>query len=133
MLLTTRGRYGARIMCELARSHGNGPVSLKQIASSQGLSAGYLEHIIAPLRGAGLVYAERGARGGYALTKKPHEITMKEIVLSLEGPLNTVQCVDDPETCDHFNGCNLREVWQGLSDTIFNYLEGITLDQCCGD
>ena len=81
MKITTRSRYGVRLMLELAGNYGKGQVLLKDIARNEGISEKYLSLIIIPLRTAGLVQSTRGAHGGYSLAKPPGEITLKDIVL----------------------------------------------------
>lgn len=122
MRLSTRGRYGVRLMLELALQNGNGPVFLKQIAERQGISERYLGQLLAPLKRAGLVHATRGAKGGYALAKAPAEISLQEILRCLEGPLCLVDCVDAPHLCDRSAACVSRDLWRdiaaGMSRTL---------------
>ena len=93
MKLSTRGRYGVRAMLELALNNGKGPVPLRDLALRQEISAKYLEQLLIPLKGAGLVKSVRGARGGYMLALEPARISLYDIVRSLEGPLAPVECV----------------------------------------
>ncbi|MGL4820215.1 MAG: cysteine metabolism transcriptional regulator CymR [Bacilli bacterium] len=90
MKISTKGRYGLTIMMELARHYGTGPLSLKAIAQSQNLSEHYLEQLITPLRNAQLVKSIRGAYGGYVLTKSPAEMSVYDIIRTLEGPIRIV-------------------------------------------
>ncbi|HRS21305.1 MAG TPA: Rrf2 family transcriptional regulator, partial [Clostridia bacterium] len=85
MILSTKGRYGLKIMYELALNYGEGPMSLKEVAQRQQLSETYLEQLIAHLKKAGLVKSIRGAQGGYELIRKPEEISVGEIIRTLEG------------------------------------------------
>ena len=97
MRLSTRGRYGTRLMVDLAQHYADGPVSLAEIAKRQDLSAKYLEQLIILLKGAGLIRSVRGRRGGYMLARRPEEISVGEIVETLEGKLSLVDCVLEPE------------------------------------
>ncbi len=115
-------------MYELARYYGSEPVSLKQIAENQGLSAGYLEHLIVALKHAQLVHAVRGSKGGYILARNPQEISLKDIILALEGPVAPVPCVGEQHQCDRNDDCVFSDIWKDLSRTISNYLESITLN-----
>ena len=99
MKLSTRTRYGTRALLDLARHQGDKLVQLKDIARRQNISLHYLEHIIAPLVGAGIVRSMRGARGGLQLTRRPDEIKLGEVVQLLEGTITPVDCVIDPECC----------------------------------
>jgi Rrf2 family protein len=122
MKLSTRGRYGVRLMLELALQYGKGPVLLKDIAGRQGISEKYLWQLINPLKTAGLVGSLRGAYGGYVLGKTPEEITLNEILRILEGPLCLVDCVEDPSSCERSPSCISRDIWgeaaQGMQRTL---------------
>ncbi len=129
MNLSTRVRYSARLMLELALNYGNGPMLLKEIAKRQDISLGYLEHLLPPLKTAGLVNSTRGARGGYSLSKKPSQITLKDITQAMEGTLSLVKCIDEPATCSRVSSCVTRDVWSELEENISNTLEAITLEE----
>lgn len=118
MKISTKGRYGLMLLVDLASTDGSSPISLKSIAERQGLSEHYLEQLIAPLRNAGYVKSIRGAYGGYVLAKPKNEITVKEIILTLEGPLSIV----DDEVND-----GLGELWNRLRTSISSVLESVTL------
>ena len=128
MRLSSKGRYGARLMLELALCYGMGPVLLKDIAKRQGISEGYLEHLLPPLKAAGLVRSSRGAHGGYRLAKAPSEITLKEIVYTLEGSLSPAECVDAPSVCQRARYCVTRDIWKELREKISQTLESVTLE-----
>ena len=89
---STRGEYGVRLMVELARHHGSGPVSLSEMAEHEALPRPYLEQLVISLREAGLVTSTRGAHGGYELTREPARIRMSEVVTALEGPIAPMVC-----------------------------------------
>jgi Rrf2 family protein len=128
MKLSTRARYGVRIMVELALNYGRGPVFLKDISRRQSISEKYLSLIIIPLRGVGLVNSSRGAYGGYSLAKEPSQITMKEIVDVLEGDCSLVNCVNDPSACPRVPICASHDVWAIIGGKISETLNSITLD-----
>ncbi|MFH1753862.1 MAG: RrF2 family transcriptional regulator [Candidatus Omnitrophota bacterium] len=127
MRLSTKGRYAARFMLELALHYANGNMLLKDIARRQGISEGYLEHIVPPLRAAGLVNSVRGAGGGYALARPPAEIDLKEIVLLMEGSLSPAECIDNSGACKRSPYCVTQDVWRELGEKISETLESITL------
>ncbi|NLA75048.1 MAG: Rrf2 family transcriptional regulator [Deltaproteobacteria bacterium] len=133
MKLSTRVRYGVRLMVELAERYGQGPVFLKEIAAELGLSEKYLSLIVIPLRSAGLLYSARGASGGYSLARDPREISLREVVGALEGELCLVDCVRDPSTCDRTSHCPSREVWEKVGDRISEALSQATLAQMAYD
>ena len=96
MMFSTRAEYGVRVMIQLGRRHGAGPVSLADIAEAEELPLAYLEQLVARLRKAELVTSTRGAHGGYELARAPEEITMAEVVNALEGTLVPMQCFTEP-------------------------------------
>jgi Rrf2 family cysteine metabolism transcriptional repressor len=121
MKISTKGRYGLTIMIELAKKHGEGPISLKTIAQINDLSEHYLEQLIAPLRNAGLVKSIRGAYGGYVLTDIPSKITAGDVIRVLEGPITPVEGIEDEEPAK-------RELWIRIRDAIKNVLDNTTLE-----
>ncbi|PLR78042.1 transcriptional regulator [Bacillus sp. V3-13] len=121
MKISTKGRYGLTIMIELAKKHGEGPVSLKSIAQTNGLSEHYLEQLIAPLRNAGLVKSIRGAYGGYVLGDLPSKITSGDIIRVLEGPISPVEGIEDEEPAK-------RELWMRIRDAVKEVLDSTTLE-----
>jgi len=127
MRLSTKGRYGARAMLDLALNSSEGPVLLREIARRQEVSEKYLEHSITTLRKAGLVRSIRGARGGYVLAKSPSQIRLSEIMQVLEGSMAPVECVDDPQVCQRAQLCVTRDIWAEIKEAIDNILESITL------
>ena len=129
MKLSTRGRYGVRLMLDLALHYGEGPVLLKDIAGRQGISEKYLWQLINPLKTMGLVGSTRGAHGGYVLARPPSEISLKEIVRVLEGSLCLVDCVENPAVCDRSQTCTSRDIWSEASNQISQILESVTLDK----
>ncbi len=128
MKLSTRARYGVRLMLALAKNYGQGSVFLREVAKSEEISEKYLSQIIIPLRGAGLVSSSRGVHGGYTLSKSPAEITLQQIVEPLEGDC-LVDCVKNPATCARVPTCASRDVWALLGGKISETLNAITLEQ----
>lgn len=127
MRISTRARYGLRLMLDLALKHGKGPIFLKEVSRSQEISEKYLGQIIMPLKAAGLVKSYRGAHGGYTLQRDPESITVREIVATLEGDLNLVECVTTPTSCKRFSVCVTQQVWSSVARAVSETLEGITL------
>jgi Rrf2 family protein len=125
--LSTRTRYGTRALLDIARHQGDNLVQLKDIAWRQNISLHYLEHIIAPLVGAGIVRSTRGARGGLQLTRRPDNIRLSDVVQLLEGAMTPVDCVIDPESCNRSDSCVTRELWGEMKEAIDNTLKAITL------
>jgi Rrf2 family cysteine metabolism transcriptional repressor len=133
MRFSAKGEYGVRVMVDLARHYGAGPLSLAEIAEQEGLPLAYLEQIIADLRAAGLVTARRGRRGGYALARPPAAITMGEVVRLLEGGISPMVCIPDDRAADeqiicvHQDYCTTRVLWLRVRDSIVEVLETTTL------
>jgi Rrf2 family cysteine metabolism transcriptional repressor len=125
--LSSKGRYGTRVLLDLALHKGEGAVPLKEIAQRQQISLPYLEHLITPLVSAGIVGSRRGARGGVWLTKIPQQIKLSEVVGLLEGPLAPVDCVTDPGACPRSAGCVTRDVWSELKKAMDGVLQSLTL------
>ena len=128
MKISTKGRYGLRVMLELSQSYGQGPVRLSAIAKDQDISKKYLHSVLATLKTAGLVLSVRGAGGGYLLAKHPMQINVGEIVRALEGPFNPVECVGNPTACKQIETCVANEVWRDLGKAMSDVLEQITLE-----
>jgi Rrf2 family protein len=127
MRLSTRGRYGTRLMIDLAQHYAHGPIPLAEIAKRQDLSAKYLEQLIILLKGAGLIRSVRGRRGGYVLARKPGQISVGEIVETLEGKLSVVDCVLEPELCYRAPECPTRDIWVGITDVVKKQLFSLSL------
>ena len=125
--LSTKGRYGTRVMLELALNYGEGHMLLKDIAKKQDISVGYLEQIMPSLKAAGFVNASRGAHGGYTLARPPSEITLSEVVIALEGPISLVECIHTPEVCDRVDFCVTHELWGEVSEKIESTLRSKSL------
>ena len=127
MKLSTRGRYGTRLMVDLASHYAEGPVPLAAIAKRQDLSAKYLEQLIILLKGAGLIRSARGRRGGYMLARKPEKISVGEVVEVLEGRLAAVDCVMDPAICPRSPECLTRDIWAKMTEAIKQQLYSMNL------
>jgi Rrf2 family protein len=128
MKISTKIRYGARAMLELAYHYGEGPIELKEIAKKENISLKYLEQVINPLRAAGLLKSIRGSKGGYSLAKPPSEICLYDVVETLEGPLNLLECLRDSKVCQKVPSCVTRDIWREVSEAISKIFYSITLE-----
>ena len=141
MKLSTRSRYGTRLILDLARKYKQSPVHLAGIAQRQNISIKYLEQIIRPLQEAGYITSIRGPKGGHLLAKAPSDITVGEIVALLEGSDELIQCAGDPNQCRRASTCAMRFVWQEaaramydrLNDISFSNLLNLSNEMCNGD
>ena len=113
----------------MAMDQSDGPITLNSISERQGVSIGYLEQLMVPLKKEGLIRSVRGAQGGYLLARDPEDITVGDIIRALEGPIAPVACVseDYPEECDRAEGCVTRLVWAKVRDSIVDVLDSLTL------
>lgn len=135
MMFSTRSEYGVRVMIQLGRRDGAGPVSLAEIAESERLPLAYLEQLVGRLRKAELVQSTRGAHGGYELSRAPERITMAAVVQALEGTLAPMQCLTDPATsrvlCNHEldadESCATKLLWTRVQGSVSRALEQTTL------
>ncbi len=127
MRLSTKGRYGVRIMLDIARNGRDAPVKIAEVAKRQNLTQKYTEQLTGTLAKKGLLKSVRGAQGGYLLTRTPEEYTLFEILNSLEEGIFLVDCVTGTESCARVEACKARKFWSGLYDTVKDYMEGYTL------
>ena len=127
MKLSTRSRYGTRLMLDMAQHYELGPLHLAAIARRQGVSVKYLEQIIIPLKRAQLVKSIRGPKGGHILAKPPEAITVGEIVALMEDSMSIVACSEHPEVCQRSETCVTRSVWREAANAMFGALGAITL------
>jgi Rrf2 family transcriptional regulator, iron-sulfur cluster assembly transcription factor len=127
MKLSTRSRYGTRLMLDMAQRYREGPIQLGAIAKRQDISVKYLEQLIIPLKKAQYVKSVRGVKGGHMLAKSPDAITVGEIVALLEGGVRLTDCTEDPEVCERSDKCLTRLVWKEATQAIYEKLNSITL------
>ncbi len=127
LTVSTRGRYGLRLMVALAMNYGRGITLMRDVSRTEEISEKYLGQIIIPLRSAGLVSSQRGSHGGYTLARPPEEITVKDVVEAIEGRVCPVPCVEDPAECSRVAGCAAAGVWKKLARDIEHSLASITL------
>jgi len=128
---STRGEYGVRLMVELARHSGAGPISLSEMADHEALPRPYLEQLVVSLREAGLVVSTRGAHGGYQLARPAQEIHMGEVIRALEGPIAPMVCASEEPShaglCERTGFCNVNLLWVKVRDAITGALDSVTL------
>ncbi|MCF8144883.1 MAG: Rrf2 family transcriptional regulator [Deltaproteobacteria bacterium] len=127
MKLSTRSRYGTRMMLDLAAHYDEGPVQIGDISRRENISVKYLEQLIIPLKKARLIESARGPKGGHMLTKSPEEITIGEIVRVMEGGIDLTHCIENPDVCEKTNSCLTRTVWEDATRAIYERLDASTL------
>jgi len=127
MKISTKGRYGLRILMDLAIHQSEKPRLIRDIAQSQQISEKYISRLVISLRKAGLIRSIRGVNGGFHLDRKPEDITLLEVVEVMEGPLSIVDCVTAPRKCRLHENCAPREVWCKLNESIRDLMRQTTL------
>ena len=126
MRLTTKGRYAVTAMLDLAIHKGGGPTALADIASRQGISLSYLEQLFSRLRKRTLVSSVRGPGGGYNLARAASEIFIAEVISAVDENVDTTRC-GGAHNCRENGPCLTHDLWQDLSDRIYDYLNRISL------
>ena len=128
MRLTTKGRFAVTAMVDLAMRGGHGPVTLATISERQKISLSYLEQLFGKLRRNNIVESVRGPGGGYYLARPGNKISVAEIVIAVDEPLDATKC-RGKRNCHGDHPCITHDLWMGLNEKILGYLEGVTLQQ----
>lgn len=129
MRLTTKGRFAVTAMVDLAMRGGHGPVTLASISERQQISLSYLEQLFGKLRRNNLVDSVRGPGGGYNLARPGNKISVADIVVAVDEPIDATKCGGKGNCHGENQQCITHELWMGLNEKIFDYLEGVTLQQ----
>jgi len=129
MKLSTKCRYGARAIVQIARNYRIGPTKRKDIAVHEEVTDSYLENILITLRNNGIIKAIRGAKGGFILNRPPSEITMLEVVEAIQGVLAPVDCLENPVICQRVESCITRPVWQKMQTAQREALAAVTIQE----
>ena len=128
MRLTTKGRFAVTAMVDLALRDASGPVTLAEISSRQKISLSYLEQLFGKLRRHELVDSVRGPGGGYRLARDTGGISVADIILAVDEPIDATQC-GGKENCHDEQKCLTHDLWATLNERIFDYLGSVTLRQ----
>ncbi len=126
MRLTTKGRFAVTAMIDLAMRNHDGPVTLADISERQKISLSYLEQLFGKLRRNALVSSVRGPGGGYNLAKKLNEVSVADIIIAVDEPIDATQC-GGKENCRDERKCLTHDLWTDLNKHIFDYLHGVKL------
>ena len=128
MKISTRGRYATQAILDIAQQSKTGkPVSIRTIASRQGLSEDYLEQLLNKLKKAHLITRVRGKIGGYLLARAPFLISVKEVLEASGEELAPVYCLKNSTQCAKSASCPPRQCWQELYNEINNVLSKKTI------
>ena len=137
MRLSTKSRYGLRALFDMAYHAGALPTQIKDISRRQNISPRYLEQIFQDLKRGGLLNSRRGPQGGYFLSRKPHEITVHQIIMAAEGEMALVDCIKSgkgcKKECDMEAECVTQNIWREASKRLNDYLGSVTLKDLCDD
>ena len=128
MRLTTKGRFAVTAMLDLALHAQGGPVALAGISARQKISLSYLEQLFGKLRRGSLVESVRGPGGGYNLGRPLDQLTVADIILAVEEPIDSRQC-EGRDNCLGDRRCMTHDLWENLNTTVIDYLAGVTLAQ----
>jgi len=128
MKLSTKGRYAVTAMMDIALHEKVGPVTLADISQCQGISLSYLEQLFSKLRKHGLVKGVRGPGGGYRLAKDASEISVADIIDSVDAKIDLTNCQGKGD-CNNGGQCLTHKLWFGLTTDLHEFLAGIKLDQ----
>ena len=129
MKISTKGQYGLRAMVDLAIHSTGEQIPLNSIAERQNLSVGYLEQVFSSLRKAGLVKSVKGPQGGYSLAHSASDITVGDVLRTLEGDLSVVEELDERQNTDNdIEYCITEKVWKKINQSISEVVNLITLE-----
>jgi Rrf2 family protein len=128
MQLSTKVRYSVRLMIDLAIHGAKGPVLLKDISRRQDVSEKYLGQLVPLLKSAGLITTMRGARGGFTLVHQPSDVTLKDIMVAVDGPICLSGCPQGPERCQKKGHCLSGDFWGEATNALVNVFESFTLE-----
>ena len=132
MRLTTKGRFAVTAMIDLAMQPGSGPVTLAEISQRQKISLSYLEQLFSKMRRRALVNSVRGPGGGYNLARATHQISVADIIVAVDEPIDSTRC-GGKEDCNDGEKCITHDLWEKLNDHIFDFLGTVTLKQLVDD
>ena len=132
MNLTTKGRFAVTAMLDLAMQHSSDPVTLAEISQRQKISLSYLEQLFGKMRRRALVNSVRGPGGGYRLAKDMGSVSIADIIVAVDEPIDSTRC-GGKEDCNDGEKCITHDLWEKLNEHIFDYLGAVTLKQLVDD
>ena len=131
MRLTTKGRFAVTAMIDLALRQHQGPVTLAGISQRQEISLSYLEQLFGKLRRHEIVESVRGPGGGYNLARRPENITVADIIIAVDEPLDATQCGGRENCSGHGDAsgtrCMTHDLWATLNAKMVDYLDSVSL------
>ncbi|MBK1683751.1 MULTISPECIES: Fe-S cluster assembly transcription factor [Rhodoferax] len=133
MRLTTKGRFAVTAMIDLGLRQANGPVTLAAISQRQQISLSYLEQLFGKLRRHALVESTRGPGGGYTLAKPANNITVAEIISSVDEPMDATQCGGKSNCLGEGHRCMTHDLWDSLNVKMVEFLDSVSLQKLVDD
>ena len=128
MKIPTKIRYGLRFLLDVAEHGAQGVVTLREASQRQNISQKYLWQVVAPLKSAGLIIAERGKDGGFRLARGPGEVTILDVYKAMDGECALVGCVASEQFCPRGDLCAVRDVWVEISRGLGDLMQGYSLE-----
>jgi Rrf2 family protein len=132
-VISTRSRYGLRLLADIAARGTAVPVDLHSIAMRQAIPEAYLARLVLPLKAAGILHSSRGAKGGYELSRSAESISLLQVVEAMEGTTALLSCTGSPGACGRSTRCKARGIWAGLEHTIREYLAHLSVADAVED
>lgn len=129
MQITRQADYALRAMIYLAKLEPNQRAATSQIAGAQHIPPSFLAKIISQLSIAGLIHTSRGARGGVSLARTPQEISILEVVESIDGPIILNECTENPTSCPFGSDCPIRPLWCDTQSELVEHLRTTSFAQ----
>ena len=133
MRLTTKGRFAVTAMIDLALRQNNGPVTLAALSQRQQISLSYLEQLFGKVRRHQLVESTRGPGGGYTLGRKATEISVADIILSVDEPIDATHCAGKENCLGESGKCMTHELWSSLNQRMIDFLNSVNLQKLVDD
>ncbi|GAB6177481.1 RrF2 family transcriptional regulator [Desulfobaculum senezii] len=127
MRISTRSRYGLRMVLDIAVNGQSSPVRIHDVAARQGLSVKYLEKLIRILKDHGFILSKRGPRGGHMLALPQEDLHIGNIVSALEGDRHIIDCTANPQCCEAQNSCPTRKLWDNAARSMFDTLNAVSV------
>ncbi|MCY0899552.1 MAG: Rrf2 family transcriptional regulator [Firmicutes bacterium] len=128
--ISSKGRYAVKAVYELALHADRGPLTVANIAQAQNIPEQYLEQLMPLLKRAGIVHGMRGAQGGYRLANRPEEVSVRDVVAAVEGPILVADCASDSgQGCQEMQWCIGPDVWVRVQEAVDEAMREITMDR----
>ena len=131
MILTTKARYATIAVIDILESglenNFQSPVSLSIISARQNISLSFLEQIFSSLKKAQIVKSIKGPGGGYILAKNPKDLNIADIIVAVDEPIKMTRCAGKNGCVSKTTKCKTHQIWHGLEQNIYNYLQSISL------